>query len=282
MQLSFEFFPPKTDTGLENLIHVADTLSSFQPEYFSVTYGAGGSAQTQTMNTVNQLRLQTSQKIVPHISCVGATKNSISALLNDYQKMQIKKLVVLRGDATEIHTVNEFPYATDLIYFIRETTGAYFNIDVAVYPECHPQSSNLNNDLLYFKKKVEAGANGAITQYFYDANAYDYLLENCARLQINIPIVPGIMPITNVAQLQRFSALCGAELPKWLRNQLDSFGSDETAITQFGVDLIAKLCEQLKRLGAPGLHFYTLNKAQACIKILEHQLLLHSHVRAAD
>src|SRR3989338_8068246 len=254
MQLSFEFFPPKTDTGLENLIHVADTLSSFQPEYFSVTYGAGGSAQTQTMNTVNQLRLQTSQKIVPHISCVGATKNSISALLNDYQKMQIKKLVVLRGDATEIHTVNEFPYATDLIYFIRETTGAYFNIDVAVYPECHPQSSNLNN----------------------------YLLENCARLQINIPIVPGIMPITNVAQLQRFSALCGAELPKWLRNQLDSFGSDETAITQFGVDLIAKLCEQLKRLGAPGLHFYTLNKAQACIKILEHQLLLHSHVRAAD
>ncbi|HLD84861.1 MAG TPA: methylenetetrahydrofolate reductase [NAD(P)H] [Coxiellaceae bacterium] len=278
MNISFEFFPPKTDAGLDKLIQTAETLSHYSPSYFSVTYGAGGSAQTETLNTVNRLRLETSRHIVPHISCVGSTKQSISTLLSTYQKMNIKKLVVLRGDFPEntITQPRDFSFACDLINFIRLETGNFFDIEVAVYPECHPQSTDLHHDLQYFKQKVDAGATGAITQYFYDANAYYWLLENCAREHIDIPITPGIMPISDIQQLTRFSKLCGAELPRWMQKQFVRFEKDDAALQAFGAEVVATLCQRLIAMGAPGLHFYTLNKAAASEAVLK-KLAIVSH-----
>lgn len=269
MDVSFEFFPPKTAKGMQNLLQAAQQLSCYQPDYFSVTYGAGGSTQVRTMEAVVNLRAE-QHCVAPHISCLGATKHEISTLLKQYQELGIKHLVCLRGDMASGAAVmgGDFRYAVDLVHFIREITGAFFDIKVAVYPESHPQASCMHSDLQYFKEKVAAGANSAITQYFFDANAYYQLLEDCARLNINVPIIPGVMPIYNYPQLQRFSDMCGAEIPRWIRKHLESFGDDIQSAKAFSLEVVMRLCEQLVAYGAPGLHFYTLNKTEFFAPIL--------------
>ncbi|MDP1574233.1 MAG: methylenetetrahydrofolate reductase [NAD(P)H] [Coxiellaceae bacterium] len=271
MDVSFEFFPPKTDEGLQKLVAISKQLSAYSPSYFSVTYGAGGSTQRKTIDTVAQLRQMTSHAIAPHISCVGATKVAISALLDEYRDLGVRKIVVLRGDlpSGEMDFAGTLRYANQLVSFIREYSDDFFHIEVAGYPECHPQSKNFEKDFFYFKQKVDSGANGVITQYFYDVNAYYWLLEACHRHNIRVPITPGIMPITNIEQLIRFSHQCGAQIPRWLIKRCDSYGDDIESIKQFGMEVVTRLCEQLIAIGVPGLHFYTLNKVEASMHILD-------------
>lgn len=272
MDISFEFFPPKTDDGLSKLVETSKVLHQFAPAYFSVTYGAGGSTRERTVLTVETLQSNIKQTIVPHLSCVGATKEVIAALLERYQARGIKKIIALRGDlpSGDASMSGDFRYASELVSFIRKQTGDYFNIEVAVYPECHPQSDDAEMDLRYFKQKINAGANGAITQYFYNANAYYWLLENCKRQNITVPITPGIMPIMNFKQLCRFSDNCGAEIPRWMKKQMMSYADDRESIQQFGIEIVTRMCEELISLGAPGLHFYTLNKHDLVTQILKN------------
>lgn len=272
MQMSFEFFPPQTETALQTLIQISKQLATHNPTFFSVTYGAGGSTQERTTNTVTTLIKHHSLSIAPHISCIGNTKEKIANLLTQYKDIGINRLVALRGDLPSgLGTLSgDFKYACDLVAFIREQTKHHFHIEVAVYPECHPESQNLQNDLLHFKEKVAAGANSAITQYFYNADAYENLLNQCTKFNIQIPIIPGIMPITNYVQIARFSNICGAEIPKWLKKSLESYQDDLASIRQFGIEVVSRLCERLISLGAPGLHFYTLNHATACQEILKN------------
>lgn len=271
MKLSFEFFPPKTTEGLKQVLDTAKQLTKFTPEYFSVTYGAGGGTQEFSLSTLAELQEQ-GYMVVPHISCIGATKAKIEFLLEHYQKQGINKLVALRGDlpSGQGSLSGDFHYAADLVTFIREKTGAAFQIFVAAYPECHPGASNMLQDLRHFKQKVDAGANAAITQYFFHPDAYFQLREDCKKLAIDIPIIPGIMPIYNFSQLTRFSEMCGAEIPRYIRKRMEVFADDTKAIRTLGIELITRLCQDLIKAGVPGLHFYTLNKHQVISEILEN------------
>jgi len=266
---SFEFYPPKTEEGAANLQNVQSKLAQLNPDFFSVTFGAGGSTRDLTFDTVVDIQAK-GIAAAPHLSCVASTKGNIRAILKDYQDNGIAKIVALRGDLPSgMMSAGEFRYANELVEFIRQETGDYFQIHVAAYPEVHPQSSSATEDFKNFKRKVEAGANAAITQYFYNAEAYFYFVDTCEKNGITIPIVPGIMPITQYAQLFRFSEMCGADIPRWMRKRLESFGDDKEAVQAFGLDLVSILCQRLLDGGAPGLHFYTMNQAVPTMAILE-------------
>jgi len=264
---SFEFFPPRTAEGAARLRLVRDQLGALKPRYFSVTFGAGGSTQQGTTDTVVEIQ-QDGYEAAPHLSCIGSMREKIRAILQNYKEHGIQRIVALRGDMPSgTRAPGEFMYANELVEFIRGETGDHFHIEVAAYPEFHPQAANAQADLLNFKRKVEAGANSAITQYFYNADAYFRFVDDCEKLGLDLPIVPGIMPITNYTQLARFSDACGAEIPRWMRKRLESFGDDREAITAFGEDVVTRLCEQLLDAGAPGLHFYTMNRAEPFLAI---------------
>ncbi|VAW81910.1 5,10-methylenetetrahydrofolate reductase [hydrothermal vent metagenome] len=260
---SFEFFPPKTEKGAENLKHTRDELGKLGPEYFSVTFGAGGSTQQGTIETVLDIK-QNGFNATPHLSCIGSTADNIRELLELYQNNGINRIVALRGDIPAgSEKAGKFQYANELVEFIRQVSGDYFHIEVAAYPESHPQSKSPVTDLQHFKLKVEAGANSAITQYFYNIDAYLYFVDDCEKLGLDLPITPGIMPITNYVQLARFSGMCGAEIPAWIRKRLQGFGDDKESIIAFGADVVTDLCQKLLDAGAPGLHFYTMNQIKA-------------------
>ncbi len=270
LAFSFEFFPPKTDKGVANLRKVADKLATKNPCFFSVTFGAGGSTQERTLETVIDIKQQTGIDVAPHLSCIGSTRERILQILNAYIENDIHHLVALRGDMPSgMHTAGEFRYANELVEFVRAETGQHFFIEVAAYPEFHPQANIAQQDLHNFKRKVDAGADAALTQYFYNANAYESFVEDCEKLDIQIPIVPGIMPITNYTNLVRFSDACGAEIPRWIRKRLESFGDDVESIKTFGLDVTTELCRKLLDMGAPGLHFYSMNQAEPTLKIWE-------------
>lgn len=257
---SFEFFPPKTEEGAVKLRTVREQLSELNPKYFSVTFGAGGSTQQGTFNTVMEIQAA-GQVAAPHLSCIGSTRDNVLELLKSYMDAGITRLVALRGDIPSgMQGTGEFSYANELVEFIRSETGDHFHLEVAAYPECHPQSNNAQTDLENFKRKVQAGANSAITQYFFNADAYFRFVDDCEKRGLDLAIVPGIMPITNYTQLARFSDMCGAEIPRWLRKHLESFGDDRTAICAFGEEVVTDLCHKLLEGGAPGLHFYTMNQ----------------------
>jgi len=276
-KISFEFFPPKTDEGRENLKNTRNQLAELNPEYFSVTFGAGGSTRNHTLETIKEIRAESRVDAAPHLSCIGSTRENIHQLLTEYQSAGVKRIVGLRGDIPEGMTdTGEFHFANELISYIRETTGDHFHIEVAAYPEMHPESNDSLTDLENFKRKVDSGANGAITQYFYNADAYFYFVEACQKMGINIPIVPGIMPITNYRQLANFSNVCGAQIPRWLDNNLQSYGDDLASIRSFGIDFVTEMCQRLLDNGAPGLHFYTLNKSEASIAIIRELNLIAS------
>ncbi|OGT54567.1 MAG: methylenetetrahydrofolate reductase [NAD(P)H] [Gammaproteobacteria bacterium RIFCSPHIGHO2_12_FULL_42_10] len=269
-QISFECFPPKTEAGLANFKTTALALSHYRPDFFSVTFGAGGSTRDGTFCTVNTLQQLTNMNIVPHLSCIGLTREQLATIVQQYQSMGVKRIVALRGDLPSgMGQSGEFQFASDLVKLIRDISGDYFHIDVAAYPEIHPQTRNVRDDILNLKRKCEAGADSAITQYFFNPDAYFYYLDDCARYGIAVPIVPGIMPITQFTKLSRFSNLCGAEIPLWIRKRLESFGDDIDAIYAFGLEVIYHLCERLIAGGAPGLHFYTLNKSTMITALLE-------------
>ncbi len=271
-QISFEFFPPKTDGGMDNLLQVAKRLAELKPQFFSVTFGAAGSAQNNTENTVFKINTVTKISTAPHMSCIAAEKETIKHLLEKYIQQGISRLVVLRGDQPANTTAlpNHFRYASELVQFIREETGDHFHIEVACYPEFHPETTDLKRALFHFKEKIDAGANSAITQYFYNADAYCRFRENCEKMDIRIPITPGIMPITNYEKLVAFSNACGAEIPRWLNYRLQSYQDNLAALQTYGEEIVSDLCEKLLAAGAPGLHFYTLNKAEASTTILRH------------
>ena len=258
---SFEFFPPNTDEGAVKLAQTANQLALLKPKFFSVTYGAGGSTQARTLKAVQDLRAA-GHDAAPHVSCIGSTQASIRDILQQYQENGIKHLVALRGDLPSgTASAGEFHYANELVAFIRKEFGNQFLIEIAAYPEYHPQAKSARDDLLNFKRKVEAGADSAITQYFFNLDCYEHFINECEKMKIAIPIVPGIMPIGRFSQLARFSDACGAEIPRWIRKKLEGYGDDTASIRAFGLDVITKLCEDLLKAGAPGLHFYTMNQA---------------------
>jgi len=260
---SIEFFPPKTPEGAEKLRATRAKLSELHPKYFSVTFGAGGTTQQGTLDTVLDI-LAAGEQAAPHLSCVGGTRESIRAVLNQFKSHGIKRLVALRGDLPSGYGASgEFRYANELVEFIRAKTGHWFHIEVAAYPEVHPQARSPQDDLQNFARKVKAGADSAITQYFYNADAYFQFVDETRKLGLDVPVVAGIMPITNYTQLMRFSDMCGAEIPSWVRLKLASFGDDSDSIKAFGLDVVSQLCERLLAGGAPGLHFYSMNQAQA-------------------
>jgi len=266
---SFEFFPPRTEEGVAKLKAVREKLGQLKPKYFSVTFGAGGSTQQGTLDTVVDIQ-QDGYCAAPHISCISTNKQTITKLLETYKSNDIKHLVVLRGDIPSGAgnlSDSDFNYANELVSFIREHYNNDFYIEVAAYPEFHPQSPSPEADLNNFKRKVEAGADSALTQYFFNPDAYFRFIDDCEKRNINIPIVPGIMPITNYTQLARFSDMCGAEIPRWIRKRLEDFGDDKESLKAFGEDVITDLCHQLLEAGSPGLHFYTLNQAAATTAI---------------
>jgi methylenetetrahydrofolate reductase (NADPH) len=268
--ISFEFFPPKTAEGMDNLRETRAELAKFNPEFFSVTFGAGGSTRDRTMETVLEIQQESFQS-APHISCVSSSKEEIRDLLHAYQSHGINRLVALRGDVPSGEVSSgDFRYAAELVAFIRAETGNHFHIEVAAYPEFHPEAKTPAADLLNLKRKVDAGANSAITQYFYNADAYFRFIDQCAAMGINIPVVPGIMPIYNITQLARFSSICGAEIPRWLKMRLEEYGDDMVSLRAFGIDVVSELCETLKVSGVPSLHFYTLNRSGVISNIIEN------------
>lgn len=268
--ISLEFFPPKTAEQRATLEQSIPKLKKLDPEYCSVTFGAGGSTLSYTPRTVQSLREQHGLDVAPHISCMGGTREEIAHLLDEYAAMGCTRLVALRGDLPSgMAGAGEFRYARDLVAFIRERHGQRFHIEVACYPEVHPQADDAHRDLAHFQAKVEAGADGAITQYFFNPDGYFRFVDEARTLGITLPIVPGIMPISNYSQLQRFSDLCGAEIPRWLRLRLRSLGDDGKAIRELGADMVAGMCRRLLEGGAPGLHIYTLNRARATIAVLD-------------
>ncbi|MDG5499691.1 methylenetetrahydrofolate reductase [NAD(P)H] [Marinobacter sp. BGYM27] len=266
-RFSFEFFPPKTDQGKEKLQTVRDQLATVDPDFFSVTFGAGGSTRDRTIDTVLDLHRQ-GISTAPHLSCVGATRDSIAELLDLYKENGIQRIVALRGDLPSgMGASGELRYANELVSFIREHSGDTFNIEVAAYPEFHPQARNAEDDLKNFARKVEAGANSAITQYFFNPDSYFYFIDRLEKMGVTIPVVPGIMPIVNFSSLVRFSDMCGAEIPRWIRKQLEAYGDDSESIRKFGEDMITEMCQKLLDAGAPGLHFYTLNQSTTSVNI---------------
>ena len=270
--VSFEFFPTKTDAGHDKLLANAAKLATYSPEFFSCTYGAGGSTRDRTLNTVLQLDSEIKVPTAPHLSCVGDSTEDLRELLNLYKDAGIKRIVALRGDLPSgMGMANgELRYANELVEFIRKETGDHFYIEVAAYPEMHPQAHDFEADLHNFARKVHAGADSAITQYFFNADCYFYFVDRVRKLGIDIPIVPGIMPITNYSKLARFSDACGAELPRWVRKQLEAYGDDTASIQAFGEEVITNMCERLLAGGAPGLHFYTLNQAEPSLAVWDN------------
>jgi len=269
---SIEFFPPKTTEGAEKLRVTRAKLAQLQPKYFSVTFGAGGTTQQGTLDTVMEIRNE-GYEAAPHLSCVGGTRDSIRQILQQYQSNNIRRLVALRGDLPSGYGMGgEFRYANELVEFIRAETGDWFHIEVAAYPEMHPQARSPQDDLQNFVRKVQAGANSAITQYFYNADAYFRFVDEVRKLGVDVPVVAGIMPMTNSSQLQRFSEMCGAEIPRWIRLKLNSYGDDSASIKAFGHDVVVSMCERLLQGGAPGLHFYSLNQATATTAIWQSLL----------
>jgi len=267
LPISFEFFPPKTPEGAAKLRVARKALYDLKPEFCSVTYGAGGSTQEGTFGTVGEI-LAEGVDAASHFSCIGATRDTVREQLAILRKMGVKRLVALRGDLPSGYgTGGEFHYASDLVAFIRAETGSDFRIEVACYPEVHPQARSPEADLQAFATKIRAGADSAITQYFYNADSYFRFVEEADRIGVHVAVVPGIMPITSSTQLMRFSDACGAEIPRWIRLRLQSFGDDTASIKSFGLDVVTQLCEQLIAGGAPGLHFYTMNQAAASIEI---------------
>ena len=260
---SFEFFPPKTPEGKAKLSATWKQLAQLKPRFFSVTFGAGGSTQQGTLDTVLEIRAA-GHEAAPHLSCVASSKAEIKAILAHYKENGIRHIVALRGDLPSgVAMAGELRYANELVSFIRETTGDWFNIEVACYPEYHPQTRNAPDEVTNFKRKIDAGANAAMTQYFYNPDAYFRFVDECEAAGIHVPIVPGIMPINNFSQLARFSDACGAEIPRWMRIKLEGYRDDTSSIRSFGLDVVTALCDKLLTAGAPGLHFYTLNQAGA-------------------
>ncbi len=267
--LSFEFFPPKTPEGADKLRAVRRRLYARRPEFCSVTFGAGGSTQQGTLHTVQEI-LAEGVAAAPHLSCIGASRDSVRAHLQSFRDAGVRRIVALRGDLPSGYGLGgEFHYARDLVEFIRAETGDAFHIEVAAYPEMHPQARSPQDDLRHFADKVRAGANSAITQYFFSAPAYRRFVDDARALRVDVPVVPGIMPITNSSQLLRFSEVCGAEIPRWIRLRLQSYGDDRDSIRAFGREVVTGLCHELLDAGAPGLHFYTLNQADATLSVLD-------------
>lgn len=265
--ISLEFFPPKTPEGAEKLRVARQKLYALRPEFCSVTFGAGGSTQEGTLATVREIMAE-GCPAAPHLSCIGQTRDSIRERLDAYGDAGVQRVVALRGDLPSGYGLGgEFRYASDLVAFIRGETGRRFHLEVAAYPEVHPQSKTPDADLQAFIAKVEAGADGGITQYFFNADAYLRFVEELRKRGVDVPVVPGIMPITSSSQLLRFSDACGAEVPRWIRLRLQAFGDDTASIQAFGLDVVTALCEQLRGAGAPGLHFYTMNQAKATLEI---------------
>jgi len=279
--LSFEFFPPKTADGVANLRETRAQLAKFNPEFFSVTFGAGGSTRDRTMETVFEIQAEAYQA-APHISCISSSKEEIRGLLTAYKAKSIKRLVTLRGDVPSGEvSAGDFKYANELVSFIRQETGDWFHLEVAAYPEFHPEALSAAKDMANFRRKVEAGANSAITQYFYNADAYFRFVDSCVADGITVPIVPGIMPIYNYTQLARFSSICGAEIPRWLRLRLEAYADDMPSLRALGVDVVSELCERLLAWGAPSLHFYTLNQAGIISNIISNIGLESSNIASA-
>lgn len=269
LPVSFEFFPPKTAEGVDRLRTVRAQLYQRRPQFCSVTYGAGGSTQEGTFAAVREI-LAEGMDAASHFSCIGATRDSVRAQLAELKAMGVRRLVALRGDLPSGYGVGgEFHYASDLVAFIRAETGRDFHIEVAAYPEIHPQARSAEADLQAFATKVRAGADSAITQYFFNADAYQRFVDDVRRMGLDVPVVPGIMPILGATQLMRFSDACGAEIPRWIRLRLQGFGDDTASIRAFGLDVVTRLCEQLVQAGAPGLHFYTMNQSAATLALCE-------------
>jgi methylenetetrahydrofolate reductase (NADPH) len=269
LPVSFEFFPPKSPEGAEKLRGVRQALYARQPEFCSVTFGAGGSTQEGTFGTVGEI-LAEGMAAASHFSCIGATKAGVRQQLATLQSMGVKRLVALRGDLPSGYGAGgEFSYASDLVAFIRAETGDHFHIEVAAYPEIHPQARSAEADLKAYVTKVKAGANSAITQYFYSADAYARFVDDVYAMGATVPVVPGIMPITNSSQLLRFSDACGAEIPRWIRLRLQGFGDDTASIKAFGLDVVTQLCDELRSAGAPGLHFYSMNQSAPSLAVLD-------------
>ncbi|MGL1834037.1 methylenetetrahydrofolate reductase [NAD(P)H] [Rhodocyclaceae bacterium SMB388] len=260
-ELSIEFFPPQTPEGAEKLRATRARLAELEPAFFSVTYGAGGSTRERTFATVREIA-DSGSEAAPHLSCIGSSRDGIREILQEYAATGIRRIVALRGDLPSgVGAAGEFRYANELVEFIRSETGDRFIVEVAAYPEWHPQAKSPRDDLLAFKRKVDAGANSAITQYFYNLDAYLHFVDQAQALGVRIPIVPGIMPITSFSKLARFSDACGAEIPRWMRKKFEGFGDDTDSVQAFGLDVVTALCEKLLRAGAPGLHFYSMNQA---------------------
>jgi methylenetetrahydrofolate reductase (NADPH) len=275
MELSVEFFPPKTAEGAAKLRSVREQLAAaLKPTFFSVTFGAGGSTQDGTLATVKEIH-EAGQQAAPHLSCVGSSKDKIRELLAQYKALGISRIVALRGDLPSgMGQYGEFHHADELVSFIRSETDSHFHIEVAAYPEMHPQAKSMSDDVLKFANKMKAGADSAITQYFFNSDAYFRFVDEAAKLGVDQPIVPGIMPITNSTQLLRFSDACGAEVPRWIRLRLQSFGDDTASIKAFGLDVVTDLCDQLCVAGVPGLHFYSLNQADTTLSIAKNLNLI--------
>ena len=270
LSLSFEFFPPKTPEGAEKLRAVRQALYALKPEFCSVTYGAGGSTQDGTLQTVQAI-LDEGQQGASHFTCVGASRDSVREKLAQFRAMGLRRIVALRGDLPSGYgSMGEFRYAAELVAFIRAETGDHFHLEVAAYPETHPQARTPGADLQAYVGKIRAGANSAITQFFFNPDAYFRFVDEAQRLGAEAPVVPGIMPITNASGLLRFADACGAEVPRWIRLRLQAFGDDTESIKAFGLDVVTALCERLRRGGAPGLHFYTMNQSTATLDILHH------------
>ena len=268
---SCEFFPPNSDEGMAKLAAARRALMRIRPSFFSVTYGAGGSTRARTFQAVQGIRANSGVDAAPHLTCVASTRAGIRDILESYRGQGIRHLVALRGDLPSgMREFGEFRYANELVAFIRAETGEHFHIEVAAYPEFHPQAPSAKRDLLNFKRKIEAGANSAITQYFYNPESYLRFVDDCEKLGLDLPIVPGIMPITNLIQLARFSDNCGAEIPRWIRRRLESHGDDLEAIRAYGLEVVTELCRRLLEGGAPGLHFYTLNRSEPTLAICQN------------
>ncbi len=258
---SAEFFPPQTAEGIEKLRSVRRQLAQLPLQFFSVTFGAGGSTRDRTLETVLEIRGE-GHEAAPHLSCIGTTRETVRALLERYRAAGIRRIVALRGDLPSgVGDMGDFHYANELVAYIREVSGDWFHIEVAGYPEVHPQARSPRDDLLALKRKFDAGANSAITQYFYNSDAYAAFIDDCAKAGIVAPIVPGIMPIANFSKIARFSEACGADIPRWMRRRFEGYGDDAASVRAFGLDVVTELCERLLEQGAPGLHFYTLNQA---------------------
>lgn len=280
---SFEFFPPRTPEAAGKLQMTQERLAKLNPSFFSVTFGAGGSTRDRTFETVIDIREKTGIEGVPHLSCIGTMADEIQEILQRYLENDIHHIVALRGDlGSGSMGMGPFRYANELVEFIRKETGDKFYIEVACYPEFHPQAATARDDMNNFKRKVDAGANAAITQYFYNADAYFRFVDACEAMDINIPIVPGVMPIINCTQLVRFSEACGAEIPRWILKRLRDFGDDRVSIRKFGTDVTTKLCEDLLQGGAPGLHIYTMNQAEAAEEIWGNLCLSERMKQAAE